>query len=167
MNISHSKQSDTSNKICRCRDPILWTAAAKVLYEDLAFPNQYPTKIQTIGFPTSPANANPLTAAANAVLLEFLAKLESFLGSKSTTLNYTALWTETKPSPTLPSLVGLLNTTYAVLVSKEQTRLLRDPFYANYGAIHDGRLPFVDPAPLVSSIIFSIRDCIAIPKKRD
>ncbi|KAL8865451.1 MAG: hypothetical protein Q9198_009316, partial [Flavoplaca austrocitrina] len=30
-----------------------------------------------------------------------------------------------------------------------QTRLVRDPFYAAYAAVHDGRLPFIDPVPLI------------------
>ena len=44
---------------------------------------------------------------------------------------------------------ALLNITYPILIAKEQTRLLRDPFYAAYGAAYDGRRPFVDPVPLV------------------
>lgn len=43
----------------------------------------------------------------------------------------------------------LLNITYPILISKEQTKLVRKPFYADYAAVHDGRIPFVDPAPLV------------------
>jgi len=43
-----------------------------------------------------------------------------------------------------------LNITYPILVSQEQTKLVRDPFFADYAAAHDGRKPFVDPVPLVS-----------------
>jgi hypothetical protein len=42
----------------------------------------------------------------------------------------------------------LLNITYPLLISQEQTKLVRDPFYADYAAAHEGRLPFVDPVPL-------------------
>ena len=36
-----------------------------------------------------------------------------------------------------------------MLIAKEQIRLVRDPFYADYAAAHDGRRPFIDPAPLI------------------
>ncbi|KAK3062019.1 hypothetical protein LTS18_004977 [Coniosporium uncinatum] len=42
----------------------------------------------------------------------------------------------------------MLNLTYSILITQEQTRLVRDPFYADYAAAHDGRLPSVDPVPL-------------------
>lgn len=44
---------------------------------------------------------------------------------------------------------NLLNITYPIIIAQEQTRLLREPFYADYAAAHNGRRPFVDPAPLV------------------
>ena len=92
-------------------------------------------------------------AEANAILLTFLAKIEAFLGFKSMPLNYTSLWDQTKPNPTLPPLSILLNRTYPTLISKEQTKNERDPFYADYAAVHDGRLPFVDPVPRVSFVM--------------
>ncbi|KAL8865738.1 MAG: hypothetical protein Q9174_006725, partial [Haloplaca sp. 1 TL-2023] len=64
-------------------------------------------------------------------------------------LNLTSSWSATKPSSAPATLQELLNTTYPILISKQQTRLVRDPFYAAYAGVHDGRLPFVDPAPLV------------------
>ena len=140
-----------SDQPFRTRDPAIWTAAAKAVYEGLPFFNQYPKKLQTIGFPTSetvPATA--VIAESNAVLLAFLAKLEAFLGTEATTLNYTLLWDQTKPDASLPPLSVLLNRTYPTLISKEETKNVRNPFYADYAAVHDGRLPFVDPVPLVS-----------------
>lgn len=83
-------------------------------------------------------------------MLSFLAKLEGFLSTKATALNYTALWDKTKPDPDLPSLAVLLNRTYPTLISKEETKNVRDPFFADYAAVHDGRRPFIDPVPLVS-----------------
>ncbi len=53
--------------------------------------------------------------------------------------------------PTLPPLSVLLNRTYPTLISKEQTKNVRDPFFADYAAVHDNRIPFVDPVPWVSS----------------
>ena len=128
------------------RDPALWTAAAKVLYPSLKSYTTYPKKIQTINFP-----ANASAGGSDAVVLDFLAKLEGFLGATTTELDYDALWNETKPAEAgSASLDDLLNITYPILISKEQTMLVRDPFYADYATAHDGRRPFVDPVPLVS-----------------
>lgn len=126
-----------------CRDPTIWSAAARTLYADLKFYDQYPKQIQTIGFPTS------TDTESNTIILNFLSKLEDFLSAKTTALNLTSLWNTTKPLTAPASLTTLLNITYPVLISKEQINLVRDPFYAAYAAVHDGRLPFVDPAPLV------------------
>lgn len=61
-----------------------------------------------------------------------------------------ANWNSTNPTGIAnTTLSALLSTTYAIIISKQQTELVRDPFYADYAAIHDGRLPAVNPAPLV------------------
>lgn len=139
------------NPLARCRDPAIWLAAAKATYEGLQLFSQYPRKLQTIGFPTQTTVAeNAIDSQVNTVLLGFLTKVESFLQTNATTLNYTSLWDQTKPDPSLPPLSIFLNRTYPTLISKEQTKNVRDPFYADYAAAHDGRLPFVDPVPLVS-----------------
>lgn len=134
-------QLDTAGFLTR--DPAIWIAAAKVLYADLPFYGQYPKKLYTVEFPTTADNE------ADAVLLAFLAKLEAFLSTSATALNLSTLWTSTLPAGADPSLDDFLNITYPILISKEQTMLVRDPFYADYAAVHDGRRPFVDPAPLV------------------
>lgn len=135
----------------RCRDPAIWTATARVAYEGIQLYDKYPKTLRTIGFPTPETVTTDSTVAQTIeVLLAFLVKLEDFLGTNATALNYTALWDQTKPDPNLPSLPILLNRTYPTLIAKEQTKNVRDPFYADYGAVHDGRLPFVDPVPLVS-----------------
>ena len=123
------------------------------MYEDaINFFPQLPPKLQTIGFPISgEADPDPTVSEANGILLAFLAKLEAFLNLKSSPLNYTLLWDQVKPDPALPPLEILLNRTYPTFISKEQTRNIRTPFYADYAAVHDGRLPFVDPVPRVSS----------------
>ena len=127
------------------RDPVIWTAAAKVLYPTLTSYTTFPKKIQTIGFPE-----NASAGGSDAVVLDFLAKLEDFLGATTTELDYNALWNDTKPvGAGDASLRELLNLTYPVIISKQQTKLVRDPFFADYAAVHDGRRPFVDPAPLV------------------
>lgn len=130
------------------RDPVIWKAAAKVLYPTLTSYTTYPKKIQTIGFPE-----NASAGGSDAVVLDFLSKLEDFLGATTTELDYDALWNDTKPVEAGDaSLIELLNTTYPVIISKQQTRLVRDPFFADYAAVHDGRRPFVDPAPLVCTL---------------
>ncbi|MCJ1405391.1 hypothetical protein MMC11_008619 [Xylographa trunciseda] len=134
-------QLDTGGFLCR--DPTIWATAGKVLYPQLIFYNQYPKTIQTINFPNSG------DTDSDALVLSFLSKLESFLSASTTVLNLTTLWEATKPASAPESLTSLLNITYPILISKEQIMLVRDPFYADYAAIHDGRLPFVDPAPLV------------------
>lgn len=138
-------QLDTAGFITR--DPAIWVAAAKVLYADLPFYNEYPKKLYTVEFPTSG------DTEADAVLLDFLGKLEGFLSTRATALNLSTLWSSTKPAGADASLDDFLNITYPILISKEQTMLVRDPFYAAYGAVHDGRRPFIDPAPLVGTLM--------------
>ena len=137
-------QLDTAGFLTR--SPAIWVAAAKVLYADLPFYSQYPKKLYTVEFPTSADNE------ADTVLLDFLAKLEGFLSTRATALNLSTLWTSTLPAGVDPSLDDFLNITYPILISKEQTMLVRDPFFAAYAAVHDGRRPFVDPAPLVDNL---------------
>ncbi|KAL8825897.1 MAG: hypothetical protein Q9191_004137, partial [Dirinaria sp. TL-2023a] len=130
------------------RDPALWTAAAKVLYPSLKSYSKYPKKLYTVGFP-----ANASAGGSDAVVLGFLAKLEKFLATQATVFDYDALWNATRPVEAGgASLDDFLNITYPIIISKEQIRLVRDPFYAEYGALRDGRRPFVDPVPLVSHV---------------
>ncbi|KAL8724664.1 MAG: hypothetical protein Q9181_006724, partial [Wetmoreana brouardii] len=127
-----------------CRDPSIWKAAGTALYANLSFYSQYPQTIQTLNFPTTATNE------ASTIILSFLTQLQSFLNAtKTTALNLTTSWTASRPASAPSSLSSLLNITYPILISKEQTRLVRDPFFAAYAAVHDGRKPFVDPAPLV------------------
>lgn len=72
-----------------CRDPTIWAAAAKVLYEtNITFPSDRPKKLQTIGFPASGEVASdPVVVESNAVILNFLTQLEDYLSVKATALN--------------------------------------------------------------------------------
>ena len=134
-------QLDTAGFVTQ--DPALWSEAAKVLYPELPFYSQYPKKLHTVGIPAAG------NSEAGDVTLTFLRKLEAFLSTNSTPLNLLTAWTASKPASATASLTDLLNITYPTLIAKEQTRLVRDPFFSAYGAAHDGRRPFVDPAPLV------------------
>jgi hypothetical protein len=122
------------------KDPILWMTAAKAMYgSNITFSSTYPTSITTLEWPTVSDNA------ANILLIDFVAKLSSFLKANTTTYNVSAEWQI--DNPTLDPLEVYLNLTYPIIVSKSQAPLVRDPFYRDYGAKHDGRRPFVDPVP--------------------
>ncbi|KAF8172427.1 amidase signature domain-containing protein [Mycena galopus ATCC 62051] len=131
------------------RDPTLWDIANSVLYGDnytsLAdVTPKYPTTIYTVGFPT-----NPSSSSAAPIFIDFIDALASFVGGTVTPLTLADAWTASgPPAAENTTLSQLMNITYATFISKEQTALVRDPFYADYAAIHDGRRPFVDPAPL-------------------
>lgn len=124
------------------RDPFLWTAAAQALYQtNITVSHSFPSQIKTIGFPTT------ADSDGDTILLDFLANITSFLSAQAAPFNTTAAWLSSGPSNV--SLTTLLNITYPIIIGQEQTKLVRDPFYADYAAAHDGRLPFVDPAPLI------------------
>jgi hypothetical protein len=124
------------------RDPVLWRQAAQALYgKNITIVDKYPTKLYTIDFPTS------VEVDGDQLLIDFLAKIAGILNTTPTVLNITGAWAATRPSA--PPLSKLLNITYPILISQEQTKLVRDPFYRDYAAVHDGRLPFVDPVPLI------------------
>ncbi|KAI4746644.1 amidase signature enzyme [Aureobasidium sp. EXF-12298] len=124
------------------RHPDIWIAASKVLYgENVTLSYSYPSKIQTIDWPTSNSSE------ADGLLLSFLDKLTTFLNATSTPLNLTQQWSETHPSNVTSSLIDMMNITYPILIG-QQTSSVRDPFYADYSAANSGRLPFVNPVPL-------------------
>ena len=130
------------------RDPLLWHTAAQVLYEtNISSSNfkSFPKKILTSGFPTSP------TTEAEGVLLDFLAKLQKFLGTTNTTaLNLNTLWAGTEHAPINdPIISDVMSNVYPVLIGSEQFNIFTTPFYADYAAAHEGRRPFIDPVPLI------------------
>lgn len=137
--------------IARTRDPTIWSAAGKVLYEGLSFSfKAYPKTIQTINFPNpSIPSSDPVKAQSDVIVLAFLAQVATFLSAKVVPLNYTNLWDQSKPDPKLDSLDVFFNRTYPTFISKEETKNVRDPFFADYAKRYDGRRPFVDPVPLV------------------
>ncbi|KAF3760034.1 amidase signature enzyme [Cryphonectria parasitica EP155] len=134
------------------RDPYLWDVAQQVLYGDnyTSFvdsnesPN-YPTTVYLVGFPTDASGGD-----ADALLIDFANKLAAFVGGNATALDLSEAWADANVTGAGGvALDDLLNITYPTLIGKQQTELVRDPFYADYAALHDGRLPFVDPAPLI------------------
>lgn len=124
------------------RHPDIWIAASKVLYQDnITLSHNYPSKIQTIGWPTSNSSV------ANGLLLSFLDTLSTFLNATTSTLNLTEQWTASHPANVTSSIVELMNITYPVLIG-QQTTSIRDPFYAAYSAANSGRIPFINPVPM-------------------
>ncbi|OAA56025.1 glutamyl-tRNA(Gln) amidotransferase [Cordyceps fumosorosea ARSEF 2679] len=127
------------------RDPILWGDAATVLYRPnitTSASSSFPNRILAAGFPTGTAPADKL----DAMLLSFLRDVADLLSAPVTVFNLTERWAAAHPG-TAP-LLAVVNSTYEVLSAKEQAALVRDPFYADYAAHHDGRRPHVNPAPL-------------------
>ncbi|KAF2758352.1 amidase signature enzyme [Pseudovirgaria hyperparasitica] len=134
-------QLDTAGLLTR--DPKIWSAAAKALYkENVTFTSLYPSNLLTLDFP--PSNS---TDDYSLTYLRFLSKLSRFLGgARVSAFDIATSWAVDNPSSA--PLSELLNTTYALMIAKEQTRLVRDPFYADYAIGHGGREPFVDPVPI-------------------
>jgi hypothetical protein len=123
------------------RDPIVWMEAAQAMYgSNVTITNSYPKSIRTLSWPTS--RANP----ANALLVDFLGNVTAYLQANASAYNITGAWSQ--DNPTLAPLNTLMNITYALLITKQQIELVRDPFYADYAAKYDGRRPFVNPVPL-------------------
>lgn len=114
------------------RDPKLWDAAQAALYGKnyTSFADKkpkYPKKILTVGFPTS------TTSPASKMLVDFANALAKFVNGNVTALDLNTVWASTKPAEAGNiTLSQLLNTTYATLITKEQTPLVRDPFYKDY-----------------------------------
>ena len=174
-----SPDLDTAGLITR--DPYLWDTAQQVLYGPenyTSFANKkpnYPAQIYVVDFQISKPNSTSLDSGSSRsyqtivnVFLDGLAKvtngtLEEFVSEDA--------WKASGPAPlrdTTP-LSELLNTTYATLVAKDQARLLRDQFYADYAVAHDGRRPHVNPIPLTrwaygDSLPSSVRDEAAANK---
>lgn len=130
------------------RDATLWKAAGEVLYSgNLTSFSSFPKTVYTSGFPPNASNE------AEGVLLDFLAKLETFLNTTqpSSELDYESMWTSSKQAVTekANTLTDFLMYTYGVLISKQQYNIFGAPFIADYKAAFDGRTPFLDPSPLL------------------
>ena len=128
------------------RDPKLWDAAQAALYGTnyTSYANKkptYPKKIYTMGFPTA------ASTPANKMLLDFASALAKFVGGNVTVLNINNEWAASKPAEAGNfTLSDMLNTTYPTLISKEQTPLVRDPFYRDYA----GKSFLTPPTPFLS-----------------
>jgi hypothetical protein len=123
------------------RDPIVWMEAAQAMYgANITIRSAYPTSVKTLAWPTEASNP------ANTLLIDFLNNVTEFLNANTTAYNLTTSWSTDNPD--LDPLATMMNLTYAILITKQQTPLVRDPFLADYAAAHDGRTPFINPVPL-------------------
>ncbi|KAI9149081.1 Scytalone dehydratase-like protein Arp1 [Paramyrothecium foliicola] len=129
------------------RDPKIWDAANKAMYganytSYAASKVKYPTKVYAYGLSGN--------GEARRMLSSFAEKLASYVGSDGVqNFDLDAVWRATTPKEVSGvGLQPLLNATYATLITKEQIKLVREPFYADYAAAYDGRRPFVNPVPL-------------------
>lgn len=123
------------------RNPHIWMDTAKAMYgPNITISSSYPASIQTLGWPTEAEDV------ADQLLIDFLGNVTEFLGANATAYNITASF-DAANSDVAP-LTTFMNLTYALLITKQQTELVREPFYADYAEEHDGRLPFVNPVPL-------------------
>jgi Asp-tRNA(Asn)/Glu-tRNA(Gln) amidotransferase A subunit family amidase len=124
------------------RDPLLWAEASKVLYAgNISFPSARPRNILTTNFPTN------ATKLGDDLLIGFLSQVTSLLQAKPpTAIDLSAYWATT--SNTSTPLETYTNLTYPILIAQSQTKAIRDPFYADYAALHAGRKPFINPSPL-------------------
>ncbi|KAF1354823.1 amidase signature domain-containing protein [Delphinella strobiligena] len=137
-----SPESDTAGFLTR--HPALWKTAAEVMYEtNITISHSYPSKVLTTGFPTS------VEMDGDALLLDFVSNLTTFLNATTSDWNMTTAWAETRPANATADYEVLLNLTYPILIGKHEVINLRDPFYEAYGKEHDGRQPFIDPVPLI------------------
>jgi hypothetical protein len=124
------------------RNPHIWMEAAKAMYgPNITITSSYPKSIQTLKWPTEAQNV------ADQLLIDFLGNVTEFLSANATAYNITASFDAANAN--VAPLETFMNLTYALLITKQQTELVRKPFYADYAAKHDGRLPFVNPTPLI------------------
>ena len=112
--------------------------------------SEYPKKIifPTDFWGTSFIDNPPAPTSPSGTFNAFISQLETFLQTTRTELSFTGLWNATKPTNVSATLQQLLTTTYADLITLDQTALVADPFIAAFSAAHGGQAPFVDPVPL-------------------
>ncbi|XXG98842.1 hypothetical protein Hte_005172 [Hypoxylon texense] len=124
------------------RSGSLWAKATQSWYPDMQ--NNYTSYPRIIH---SAVSGGVMSAAARAVVDDWVAKLEDFLQVTSTPANFTTQWEKTHGDA--PANLGeMLYETYGVYITHDQWKLLGKQFFADYAARHDGRQPFVNPGPL-------------------
>lgn len=123
------------------RDPLLWAEASKIMYApNITSPSARPARILASGFPTN------ATKPGDQLLINFLEQITAFIQANTTAIDIHSAWKAT--SNVNVTLNSYLNITYPIIIAQQQIKNLRDPFYADYAAAHDGRRPFINPSPM-------------------
>jgi Amidase len=131
------------------RDAISWAQVGKLWYTDFKDYTMYPKKLlfPVDVFGTSYTENPPASGSVDAILDSFLKKVEDFLGTTRTEVNFTTMWTETRPSDVTDPVDVMLHTSFYDIIGSDQVRLVRNSFFRDYAAMYDGRTPFVNPSP--------------------
>lgn len=136
-----SPDLDTAGFILR--DPLLWVEVAKALYLDnVTVSHSYPDQIKVYGLEESSEDPG------YDIVADFIGNVTDYLGAETTEYDYIDDWSASRPASSFINITTALNTTYPTLITKQQTALVRDPFYADYAETFDGRVPFVNPVAL-------------------
>ncbi|KAH7151612.1 amidase signature domain-containing protein [Fusarium sp. MPI-SDFR-AT-0072] len=126
------------------RDTEIWATACKAMYSNLATNyTRYPKRVLTYGLPSAKETN---LSNSDRVVIQFVDRLVEFLSADLSTFNYTEEWSRSHPAGTPNDLQEFVGSTWAVISAKQQTRLVRDPFFKDYAAAYDGRVPFVNPS---------------------
>ncbi|KAF4334852.1 glutamyl-tRNA(Gln) amidotransferase subunit A [Fusarium beomiforme] len=126
------------------RDTEIWSTACKILYENLTTNyTGYPKRVLAYDLPS--AKDTDLTDS-DRLVVQFVDSLVEFLSADLLTFKYTEEWSRSHPAGTPSDLQEFVGSTWAVISGKQQTRLVRDPFFRDYAAAYDGRVPFVNPS---------------------
>lgn len=122
------------------RDPMLWAEVAKALYLDnITISHSYPEQIKTYGLEDTSEEPG------YGIVADFIKNVSEYLGAELVEYDYIEDWGASRPAGSFENISEALNTTYPTIITKQQTVLVRDPFYEDYADAFDGRLPFVNP----------------------
>ncbi|KAJ9415687.1 E1-E2 ATPase-domain-containing protein [Fusarium oxysporum] len=122
----------------------IWSTACRVMYSNLtANYTRYPKRVLTYDLPSA---KDPDISDSDRVIVQFVGRLVKFLSADLSTFNHTEEWSRSHPAGTPSDLQELVGSTWAVISAKQQSRLVRDPFFKDYAAAYDGRVPFVNPS---------------------
>lgn len=117
------------------RDPEIWDAANAALYGDnyTSYADRtfrYPKTLYALDLPIK-------NDPAAQIQRKFVSDLALFLNTSVTTLDLEKEWATSGPLPMKDEkLTEFFNYTYAALIAKDQTKLVRDPFYKDYAGRH-------------------------------
>ncbi|KAL4963957.1 amidase signature domain-containing protein [Aspergillus stella-maris] len=125
-----------------------WSDVVSVWYQD--FQTEYPSYPRKLFYPSASYDEDAVgSPEALALIEDFVAKFEKFLGTGRIAIDVEGAWNATRPADAPRSLAGMLQYTYGTLISVYQWLHLGVPFFRDYAAKHDGRTPYINPGPLL------------------